>query len=467
MSTPINIAVIGHTNVGKTSLLRTLTRNQSFGDVQNSAATTRHVEMSQLQVDSVSIQLFDTPGLEDASSVMDYLIEYTDVRADGVTRLQAFCQAVTSDERLSDYAQETKVVNALMNADLALYVIDAREPVLSKYQDELAIVAWSGVPVLPVFNFISASDNLDTWRQILARRGLHVVSMFDTVAYNFENEIKLWQSLLALSARPEFSDIISVRKHDWLSMLDEGRLMIADFLINVATFCVKIGEDDDPAPCVHAMQEAVRTAELHLQTQLLHYYRFYNYPIASNPLKINASVSDPFAPDQLVNFGIRTATGGTIGAIIGAGIDALTLGASLGLGTLTGGFAGGVLSNTQSIKDKINKQQTLIIDDNTLLVLANRACLLHHQLRHTGHATIVTTSDSNEYKNRSSANNDLWSLTTLPKTLAKARKYTHYSSLVIDPKNPNKSHKFLAKQKNKRPRTDLAVLLADDLPPND
>ena len=41
---PIQVAVVGHTNTGKTSLLRTLTRNAEFGEISSRPGTTRHVE---------------------------------------------------------------------------------------------------------------------------------------------------------------------------------------------------------------------------------------------------------------------------------------------------------------------------------------------------------------------------------------------------------------------------------------
>ena len=44
MSPPLKLVLVGHTNVGKTSLLRTLTRDVEFGEVSPRASTTRHVE---------------------------------------------------------------------------------------------------------------------------------------------------------------------------------------------------------------------------------------------------------------------------------------------------------------------------------------------------------------------------------------------------------------------------------------
>ena len=64
---PLHLAIVGHTNTGKTSLLRTLLRDSQFGEVQNAAATTRHVEEAAIGAGGETLLLlYDTPGLEDA-----------------------------------------------------------------------------------------------------------------------------------------------------------------------------------------------------------------------------------------------------------------------------------------------------------------------------------------------------------------------------------------------------------------
>ena len=63
MTKPLTLAVVGHTNVGKTSLLRTLTRDVGFGEVSHRPSTTRHVEGARLSVDGQALlELYDTPG---------------------------------------------------------------------------------------------------------------------------------------------------------------------------------------------------------------------------------------------------------------------------------------------------------------------------------------------------------------------------------------------------------------------
>ena len=194
-SKSLSLAVVGHTNTGKTSLLRTLLRDGGFGEVADASATTRHVERAAVCDDGGTLlYLYDTPGLEDAGGVLDWLEANTSPREDGVDRLQAF---LASPAAAGEFGQEAKVLRQLLQSDSALYVIDAREPVLNKYKDELTVLSWCAKPLMPVFNFTSGGG-LSAWTDMLARRGLHVCSSFDTVAFDFDGEIRLWQNLATM-----------------------------------------------------------------------------------------------------------------------------------------------------------------------------------------------------------------------------------------------------------------------------
>ena len=70
----INVAVVGHTNAGKTSLIRTLLRDDQFGNIDDAAGTTRSVEKSVIFAgDDAVLNLFDTPGFEDSSALLQAL----------------------------------------------------------------------------------------------------------------------------------------------------------------------------------------------------------------------------------------------------------------------------------------------------------------------------------------------------------------------------------------------------------
>ncbi|MGP5273058.1 DUF3482 domain-containing protein [Psychrobacter faecalis] len=452
----LKLAVVGHTNTGKTSLLRTLLRDVYFGEVKNEAATTRHVEQAKLtdsQTGEVLVVLYDTPGLEDASGLMDWLEDNTASRRDGIERLQQFLaadiaqggDALTSNGSNEDYSQEAKVIRQLLASDMAIYVVDAREPVLGKYKDELAILSWAAIPVMPVFNFTDSQDaNIDAWQTMLARRNLHISTRFDSVAFEFKDEMRLWQNLATMLTHSEMLEQLMARRtENWAQLYEEANIIIADFLLNVASFVREISEDDDPMPVLAQMQEAVRQSERAMQNSLLNLYKFYDNAVAATPLELQAYQQDPFDPELLKSYGIRTTSGAAAGALLGLGIDAAALGTTLGLGAAIGGIAGGLLSNTSSIADKITGVKRLYIDPATLTLLATRAIDLLTALRHRGHAATDATqliysgakNDADISNNDNLSNDNEESVVTpwpphkLPSELKKARGKPQWSSL--------------------------------------
>ena len=457
----LKLAVVGHTNTGKTSILRTLLRDVYFGEVKNEAATTRHVEQARLtdsQTGEVLVALYDTPGLEDASGLMDWLEDNTASRRDGIERLQQFLASDIAQGADSgvldhyDYSQEAKVIRQLLASDMAIYVVDAREPVLGKYKDELAILSWAAIPVMPVFNFTDSQNaNIDDWQTMLARRNLHISTRFDSVAFEFEDEMHLWQNLATMLTHSEMLEqLMQRRTEDWAQLYDEANIIIADFLLNVASFVREINEDDDPMPVLEQMQEAVRQSERAMQYNLLNLYKFYDNAVAATPLELQAYQQDPFDPELLKSYGIRTTSGAAAGALLGLGIDAAALGTTLGLGAAIGGIAGGLLSNTSSIADRITGVKRLYIDPATLTLLATRALDLLTALRHRGHAatdatqllykgeksSLDTSSNEGSYHNSSNDNADednnpitVWPANKLPSELKKARGKPQWSSL--------------------------------------
>lgn len=437
---PLKLAVVGHTNTGKTSLLRTLLRDMYFGEVKNEAATTRHVEralISDSQTGENLVALFDTPGLEDASGLMDWLEDNTASRRDGIERLQQFLASdiAKSDAQgdglnnvLEDYSQEAKVIRQLLSSDMAIYVIDAREPVLGKYKDELAILSWSAIPVMPVFNFTDSQDaNISDWQTMLARRNLHISTRFDSVAFEFEDEMTLWQNLAIMLTHPDtLNQLIVRRREDWAQLYEQASIIIAHFLIDVAAYVREIDEDDDPLPVLTEMQEAVRQSERTMQGKLLNLYKFYDNTAVVTPLELSEYQQDPFDPELLKSYGLRTTSGAAAGALLGLGIDAAALGTTLGLGAAIGGIAGGILSNTSTIADKLTGVKRLFIDPATLTLLATRSLDLLASLRHRGHAANADTPIAELQE----ATTPPWNPNKLPSELKKARGKPQWSSLT-------------------------------------
>ena len=427
----LSLAVVGHTNTGKTSLMRTLLRDSRFGEVQNAAATTRHVAQAALG-DGVETWLYlhDTPGLEDAGGVLDWLEENTSPQHEGIERLQQFLESAAAQ---NEWAQEAKVLRQVLASDAALYVVDAREDVLPKYKDELTVLSWCAKPVMPVFNFIHG-QNMDEWQTLLARRSLHVSSRFDTVAFDFSGEMVLWQQLATLLGQPPaLSALTAFREQEWRQLERQAYVLVAQFLLDAAA-CVRQFEDKSRTQAVlDEMQAAVAAHESSLHQQLFALYRFY-YSDADiqGQQVLRAFRQNPFDAELLKDYGIRTGKAAATGALLGLGVDALTLGTSLGLGATIGGVLGGLAGNWQVLYDKIQGIETLMIDNATLTLLAARSLHLLQTLKSRGHAATnsVVLQDKVALP---------WKADSLPKVLQQARLQPKWSAL--NPAYEPQSHK--------------------------
>ncbi|HCI1881182.1 TPA: DUF3482 domain-containing protein, partial [Pseudomonas aeruginosa] len=320
MTEPLILAVVGHTNTGKTSLLRTLTRDRGFGEVCHRPSTTRHVEGARLSVDGKALlELYDTPGLEDAIALLDYLdaLERPGERLDGPERM---ARLLDSNEARGRFEQEAKVVRQLLASDAGLYVIDAREPVLAKYRDELAVLAGCGRPLLPVLNFVASPQHREEeWRAALARLGLHALVRFDSVAPPLDGERRLYESLALLleRARPQLDRLIADHETQAAARLRAGQRLIAELLVDVAA-CRRLvpGGESAVQEATRDLHQQVRKREQACVEALLRLYAFArdDARAADLPLLDGRWGDDLFNPETLRQLGIRLGGGVAAGA---------------------------------------------------------------------------------------------------------------------------------------------------------
>ena len=428
---PLRLAVVGHTNVGKTSLLRTLTRDVGFGEVSHRPSTTRHVEGARLSVQGEALlELYDTPGLEDAIALLDYLerLDRPGERLDGPARTECFLQGSEARQR---FEQEAKVLRQLLASDAGLYVIDAREPVLAKYRDELQVLAGCGKPLLPVLNFVSAADHREAdWRDALARLGLHALVRFDSVAPPEDGERRLYESLALLleHSRPALQRLIDDQQAQRIARQTSATRLIAELLIDCAACRRSATQEEGPA-AIEALRQAVRQREQRCVAQLLALYAFRldDASSADLPLTDGRWGDDLFNPETLKQLGVKLGSGVAAGAAAGAGIDLLVGGLTLGLATIAGAVAGGALQTMRGyggrLIGKLKGQRELTVDDNVLRLLALRQQQLLAVLTRRGHAALERIEVSLP------AEQTQWREGKLPESLKKARAHAQWSSL--------------------------------------
>ena len=432
MTKPLKLAVVGHTNVGKTSLLRTLLRDVGFGEVSHRPSTTRHVEGARLSVDGEALlELYDTPGLEDAIALLEHLerLERPGERLDGPARIGRFLDGPEARQR---FEQEAKVLRQLLASDAGLYVIDAREPVLAKYKDELAVLAGCGKPLLPVLNFIHAANQREgEWRDALARLGLHARVAFDTVAPPLDGERRLYESLALLieSARPQLERLIADHEAQAEARRQAGARLIAELLLDCAACRRSVATQPQIEQGeIAALHQAVRQREQQCVDALLRLYAFRrdDARAADLPLTDGRWGDDLFNPETLRQLGVKVGGGMAAGAATGVGIDLLVGGVTLGAAALLGALAGGGLQTARNyggrLLGKLKGQRELTLNDNLLRLLALRQRQLLGALNARGHAATSTIQ-------LDTPGDDSWREGKLPEALRRARAHPDWSSL--------------------------------------
>lgn len=447
----LRLAVVGHTNTGKTSLLRTLTRNPEFGQVQDAPGTTRHVEGARLTLGGgQAIELFDTPGMEDGMGLLDYLDQLSPPaqRKDGPDRILAF---LDSPESRGRFEQEARVLRKLLESDAALYVIDVRDPVLGKHRDELAALGLCGRPLLPVLNFLHhPRARADEWRTALSRLGLHAAVEFDSVAPPLDGESLLYEKLaLMLDAH---ADLLHSLKSDLLNQRalrkDDAMRIVADMLIDVAALRLACQPDPDSVEKTsEQLRNVVRRREQTCVNELLQCYNFRPEDFASHALPLQGERwgMDLFHPQALKDMGVQVGKGMAAGAMAGVTVDLFTAGLSLGAAALVGAMAGGLWQGAnrlgKRVMGRIQGYREITVDDAVLRLLALRQLDLLDALQRRGHAaqspiviaqseTVDVSGDAVNFEGSQTAARDALRAGKLPDELSEARSQPRWSALA-------------------------------------
>jgi len=413
MAEPILIAVVGHTNAGKTSLLRTLTRHVTFGEVSDRPGTTRHVEAIDLKVDGApAVRFFDTPGLEDAVTLAEYMKALQDC-ATPPERVRAF---LAGPEARAAFEQEAKVLRKMLEVEAGIYVIDTREPVLPKFRAEIEILTWCARPIMPVLNFVrDPHSRSQEWLATLAAYNLHACVQFDAIAPFVGSERQLYQDLgtLLRERRAELARVVEDLEFQRRERQAAGCRIVAELLVSMAALRRPIAQEDFAAAhrrekFIRAFREDVLKSSRRAIDDLLAVYGFRSEDVdtAVLPWLDGRWEDDLFNPETLRDASRKLGTGAAVGGAIGLAADIAFAGLSLGAGTALGAALGGIASQGwgqfgRRLSNKLRGVQELTLENEVLFVLAVQMLTLLAALEQRGHAaqgkmTVASATESDE-----------------------------------------------------------------------
>ena len=182
----IALSLISHTNIGKTTLARTLLRKDIGLVADRAQVTLENQKYTVLETEAgESLQLWDTPGFPNCQKILSRLQGAKNPIVRIVTEVWDRFR-----DRPSWCAQQA-VLNVQQEADVVLYLVNAtEEPSMAGYiAPELQLLEWIGKPVIVLLNQTGPPKDRaeqqcleQPWMDYFARygfvRGVHSLDAF-------------------------------------------------------------------------------------------------------------------------------------------------------------------------------------------------------------------------------------------------------------------------------------------------
>jgi len=230
METPkINIAIAGHTNVGKTTLIRTLMK-ASVGEVRDSPNVSQREEA--YYFDGIQANFIDTPGFQNASAMGMYL-----------DMLDENPNCKIPEKWQDDITYDEKAMKALEKSNLVLYVASLSSVPDDSFKAEISLIKRKCSKIVGIINqyekelrassATEVENRVEQWKIFFREQSVNSVIMFDA---HWDNPAKISQiydeivKILDSEQRSQFLEGIKRYKERQLEITREACDMLASLI---------------------------------------------------------------------------------------------------------------------------------------------------------------------------------------------------------------------------------------------
>ena len=362
----IELSLVSHTNVGKTTLARTLL-GRDVGEIRDEPHVTMSAD-SHPMVETAQgdlLALWDTPGFGDSARLARRL-------AQSDNPVGWFLGQVWDRYRDRPFwASQQAVRNIRERADVVLYLVNAAEdPADAGYvAPEMRVLQWIGKPVVVLLNQLGRprpaaeeAAEVARWRAHLAGFGcVRAVLALDAFARCWVQEARLLRELSPLLTG-EKREAFERLRDEWLrrrrALFDDSIAVLAERLARAATdgeivadtgwtgrvrelaAALGIRRDTDDSPKQIAMSRLAERLDTDIRAstdRLISLHGLGGHAAA----EILARLAEHYAVSERVSEGKAAALGGIVtGALAGLKADLATGGLTFGAGLLVGGVLG-------------------------------------------------------------------------------------------------------------------------------
>ncbi len=366
MTTPV-FAVVGRPNKGKSSIVATLARDDAVY-IDARAGSTKEAHSYPMKVDGETLyELVDTPGLQRARSVLDWLNAHCSDAAARPETVKSFVEQHTGDAR---YRDECQALQPIVNGAGIIYVVDGSVPYGADYEAEMEILRWSGRPSLALINPIEGEQFVEEWTAGLGQF-FRTVRIFNAHRAEVTKQLELLELFGHLDPtwREPLERAVAILQHDRQLQAQGASSYITDLIVEAITYKVEQAVPDG-LPLEPVQKLLFERYKAHLvkrerqcrqRVEELYYYS--NLKKSEESLALEES--DLFNIEKWYLWGLSeralltaaASAGAVVGGSTGIVVDAATGGLLGGLGTLVAG-AGGAVSGiwgARKYADKIGQ----------------------------------------------------------------------------------------------------------------
>ncbi len=387
------IAIMGHPNEGKSSVLSTLAEDDSVRVSPTPGETTR-CRTFPVVIDGREVLRFtDTPGFQNPGRVLSMLKK---ISGDSGDIIRQFREQVKTIAELSD---DRELLLPVERGAGIIYVVDGSRPVRNVDREEMEILRLTGRPRMAIINCKDEGDAfLQSWKDEF-RRSFNANRVFNAHRATYAERILLLTALQSIDQdwQPVIGQVIAAFQRDWTARnratADHIITMLGDCLRHRLT--VEAGEETADRgreeELVRQFNRSLAEMERRTHDKIRALFKHHIFDYRLPPRSILRE--DLFNERTWQVLGLSkkqlAIIGGLSGAAVGAGLDAAHAGLSMGVYAALGGAIGAigailggetVSANASFLGIKLGGQQLQIGPVNSinlLLVLLNRALLFY------------------------------------------------------------------------------------------
>ncbi|MBK5941580.1 GTPase/DUF3482 domain-containing protein [Halochromatium roseum] len=372
------LAIVGHPNAGKSSVVATLTENDRIAIDKRAGTTTRSDEYP-VEIDGKAVMRFvDTPGFQNPTDILEWFQQH----ADEIDLPRAFLNAHAND-RL--YSHDCALMRPLADGAGIILVVDGSKRIKEKDRTEMELLRLTGRPRMAILNNLTSNTkHMAAWQDAL-NKSFNSVREFNAHRATYAERIALLNALKTIDQRwePMLHETVRAFERDWQRRIDHSVDSILDLLRKALTFkvvkIVKLNElsSDRERESIRqrlneSLQDGLRTLETEAQTEIRTHFKHHVWNVAPDSLLVKDLFSDEVERHLGLNRHQTVLASAAAGAATGGAIDLGVGGLSFGAGTLIGAGVGGVLGvlGTSQLA-KLDIQRTLGVERFTLGPVSN------------------------------------------------------------------------------------------------